>query len=298
MGETRGKGASIANADKTGWEELPVGKAASFPADGGDIVRLVSRTPIAQPRERQAVLVSIEGEVQRPGRYYLRPGASVGEVLDRAGGLTVGAYVFGTEFDRESVQRQQQISFDKAVDDLELTAAAAPLASLASTGDRAAADQSRQQAAFAVIERLRTHKPDGRLVLDLPPAAAELPGQIVLENNDRIYVPARPSTLGVFGAVYRPSSFLYKGGRLGDYLTLAGGAQKYADRSDIFVVRANGAVVSSRHSKAFLRAAALPGDVIFMPVRTSPGALQRLVDIATLVFNFGIGAATIRGLVG
>ena len=290
--------ARLANADRTGWEELTVARATGFPAERGDIVRLVSRAPIAEPQERQAVLVSIEGEVERPGRYYLRPGATVGEVLTRAGGLTTGAFVFGTELDRDSVKRQQQASFDKAIDDLELAAAAAPLQSLASTSDRSSSDLSRQQAAFTVIERLRTHKPDGRLVLELPYEATALPVQLSLENNDRIYVPARPTTIGVFGAVYRPASFLYKGGYLGDYVRLAGGAQKYADAHDVFVVRANGSVFSARMNRNLARSAALPGDVIFVPVRTSPGALQRLVDIATLVFNFGIGAATIRGLLG
>ncbi len=290
--------ARLANADKTGWEEIGVARASGYPAEAGDILRLVSRAPIAEPQERQAVLVSIEGEVEKPGRYYLRPGASVGELLSRAGGLTSSAFVFGTQIDRDSVQRQQQISFDKAVDDLELAAAAAPLSSLASSSDRASLDTSRQTAALAVIDRLRQRKPDGRLVLELPYEATALPTQLTLENNDKIYIPAKPTTIGVFGAVYRAGSFLYTGGRLGDYVRLAGGAQRFADRGDVFVVRANGSVLAARIDKDFVRRAALPGDVIFMPVRTSQSALQRLVDIATIIFNFGIGAATIRGLVG
>lgn len=289
--------ARLANAEKSGWEEVVATRAVGYPAEAGDIVRLVSRAPIAEPQERQAVLVSIEGEVDHPGRYYLRPGANVGELLSRAGGLTSGAFVFGTRLDRESVQRQQQESFDKAVDDLELAAAAAPLSSLASSSDRASLDTSRQQSAITVIERLRARKPDGRLILNLPYEASALPAQLTLENNDKIYVPVRPTTIGVFGAVYRPGSFLYTGNRLGDYIGLAGGAEKYADRGDVFVVRSNGSVVAARISKDFLRRPALPGDVIFMPVRTSQGAFQRLLDIAMIVFNFGIGAATIKGLV-
>jgi protein involved in polysaccharide export with SLBB domain len=290
--------ARLANADKTGWEELTVARATGFPAERGDIVRLVSRAPIAEPQERQAVLVSIEGEVERPGRYYLRPGATMGEVVASAGGLTTGAFVYGTELDRDSVKRQQQISFDKAIDDLELAAAAAPLQSLSSSSDRAAQDQSRQQSAIAIIERLKQHKPDGRLVIELPYTATTLPDRLTLENNDRIYVPARPTTIGVFGAVYRPGSFLYTGARLSDYLKLAGGPEKYADAGDLFVVHANGSVVSHRIDKDLASLPALPGDVLFVPVRTTEGLLQRLVDIANIVFSVGLGAATIRGLVG
>ncbi len=62
-----------------------------------------------------------------------------------------------------------------------------------------------------VLERLRTAEPDGRVVMPIHPAAYALPATVLLENNDSINVPVRPSTVGVFGAVYRPASFLLDG---------------------------------------------------------------------------------------
>ena len=46
--------------------------------------------------------------------------AALQDLLGKAGGLTSGAYVFGTNFVRDSVKRQQQVSFDRAISDLEL----------------------------------------------------------------------------------------------------------------------------------------------------------------------------------
>jgi polysaccharide export outer membrane protein len=147
---------------------------------------------------------------------------------------------------------------------------------------------------LAIIERLKGQKPDGRMVLDLAPDATALPGQLALENNDRIFVPPRPKTVGVFGAVYQTGSFLYQpGARISDYLKLAGGPQKIADRGDIFVVRANGAVVSKHEVHDLNAKPALPGDVVYVPVKASAGlidkilaaltALSPLVSISTLI---------------
>ncbi|MEO8927294.1 MAG: hypothetical protein ABI306_09035, partial [Caulobacteraceae bacterium] len=81
--------------------------------------------------------------------------------------------------------------------------------------------------------------------------------------------------------------------RIADYLKLAGGPRKIADRGEIFVVRANGAVISVQQNHGLGRQPALPGDVIFVPVRTSPSAFDKLRDIATVVYQLGIGAATL-----
>jgi polysaccharide biosynthesis/export protein len=148
-------------------------------------------------------------------------------------------------------------------------------------------------AAKAVLDRLRKAEPDGRMVLDIPPTATALPGDFLLENNDRIVIPPTPTTVGVFGAVYRPASFLITPSgtqRIRDYLERAGGPLRSADKSELFVVRANGAVIS-RRNKA-LNAPALPGDVIFMPVKTQSSSLfAKLRDISATVFQFGLSAA-------
>ena len=86
----------------------------------------------------------------------------------------------------------------------------------------------------------------GRVVFQLSPDATELP-DIVLEDGDKLVVPPKPTTLGVFGSVFNTGSYLYTEGRtLDDYLHLAGGPTKGADEGSVFVVRANGQVVSSR----------------------------------------------------
>lgn len=289
--------ARLADLDKNGSEELTLAATRSFPAERGDIVRVLSLANIARPMERQAILATIEGEIDHPGRYYLRPGSTVGDLLTQAGGLTTGAFVYGTEVNRDSLRQAQQASFDRAIADLQLDAAASPLSDIRSLADRGAGAAGRAQAALAIIDRLKAQKPDGRLVLALGPDATSLPANLTLENNDRIYVPPRPTTIGVFGAVYQTGSFLYTPGtRISAYLRLAGGPKKIADRGDIFVVRANGSVLSVHQTHDLDRQPALPGDVIFVPVKTSGGAFEKLLAIASVAYQFGITALTLTAL--
>ena len=61
-------------------------------------------------------------------------------------------------------------------------------------------------------------------------------------------------------------------------------------------MRANGSVISRHATSNFMRQPALPGDVIFVPVRTSPSFFDRLVAIAGVVSQFGVTALTIRAI--
>jgi protein involved in polysaccharide export with SLBB domain len=286
----------LSNFDSVGVKEISRVDAASMPAESGDIVQILSEGTLFRSVSKQSVLVRIEGEVNAPGSYYVPANTRLSAVVDKAGGLSNRAFVFGTRFERSSVRRQQRESFNEAIQQLEISLAAAPLTADQSDQSVGAGERAAQVAgARAVLDRLRDAQPDGRVVLDLSPGASTLPGDMVLENNDRIVVPPRPTTVGVFGAVYRPASFSLDGARplrVGDYLDRAGGPLRAADKKGIFVVRANGAVLSQRNGA--LKAYVLPGDVIFVPVKTQANSTwAKIKDITTTLFQLGLGAATL-----
>jgi protein involved in polysaccharide export with SLBB domain len=92
-----------------------------------------------------------------------------------------------------------------------------------------------------------------------------------LEDGDTFYVPPRLSTVQVAGAVYNANAFRYQPEkRLIGYLNNAGGATRDADQGRIFVIRADGSVVSRQsrnlHSHgSFQDLRLLPGDAIVVP---------------------------------
>jgi polysaccharide export outer membrane protein len=279
--------------EQDGWEELSAAEAATRQAHRGDIVRVLSNVGIARPLEQQSVLVTIGGEVSKPGRYYFQPGTRLADVVARAGGLTGQAFPYASVITRESVKAQQQQSFERAVEDVELLLTSQPVTS----ANRAQLVQpANLTLVHSIVEQLRERKPSGRLVFDLPVTADALPGDLILENNDTIYVPPRPVTVGVFGAVPTPASFAYReGATIGDFVHSAGGVQKLGDRGEIFVVRANGTVLAD--GKRVLRAPALPGDLVYVPIDANRGEFwARLRDITGSLFGGLVGVASIKAI--
>jgi len=278
----------------TGWQQLSAAEAEGRKASRGDIVRVLSNVGIARPLQQQSVLVTISGEVSRPGRYYFAPGTRMSDVVTQAGGLTSDAFPYASIITRESVKQQQRVSFDRAIKDLELLLTTQPVVS----ANRAQLTQPANLTQVrAVVDQLRTREPDGRLVFDLPVTATALPDDLILENNDTIYVPPRPVTVGVFGAVPSPASFAYRpNATIGEFVRSAGGVQKLGDKSEVFIVRANGTVYAP-HGRRVMSERALPGDLIYVPIDADRGEFwARLRDITGSLFGGLVGAASIKAL--
>ncbi len=284
---------------------LPTGLTS--PLSSGDVVRIFSAVEAALPVERQNKRVRVEGEVTRPGEYILPAGTSVEDALRMAGGLTSSAYIFGTEFNRETVRVTQQENYDRVLRDLETELARAASTQRTSNADEAAAVTARSQTSSRLVDRMRVIKPTGRVVLQLEPTATSLP-DLALEDGDRIYIPSRPTTVGVFGSVFNGGSYLHGNGRqIGDFLRLAGGPTRGADAESVFVIRANGSVVSNLQQKTgwfsgsgnsgLTNVAALPGDTVFVPEEMDKTTFtQKLKDWTQILSQFGLGLAAIKTL--
>jgi protein involved in polysaccharide export with SLBB domain len=255
--------------------------------------------------QRQNRRVVVEGEVARPGEYVLGPSSSLADALQAAGGVTTLAYLYGAQFSRESVRLTQQENYDRALRDLETDLARAASSQRVSNSEESASVTARSNASSRLIERLRALQPSGRVVLQVLPDKPELPA-LLLEDGDRLLVPPRPTSVGIFGSVFNSGSYLYIPGRtLSDYLHLAGGPTKGADEGSVFVVRANGQVASNRQGGTwFARGNSLgdlkaePGDTLFVPEEMEKTTfIQAAKDWTLLLYQFGIGAAGIRSAV-
>jgi protein involved in polysaccharide export with SLBB domain len=274
----------------------------------GDVVTIFSKADIHVPQAEQTRLVRLEGEFVGSGVYSVKPGETLRQLVQRAGGLTPEAYLYGSEFTRESTRRVQQQRLNEYVDQISLQAstnAASNANRSISALDTAAATATAQQNQN-IVNSLRQAHATGRIVLELPPDShdiSQLP-DIQLEDGDRFIVPRIPSTVSVDGAVYNQNTFLYDPRRrLGDYVRLAGGASREADSGRAYVIRAGGAVVSRQYSSSMLRGNGFdslhlyPGDTVVIPLNLDRGRGMRLfVDIAQIVGQFGIAIAATNTL--
>ncbi len=275
----------------------------------GDMVTIFSKADIRVPTEQQTKFVRLEGEFVSAGIYSVKPAETLRQLVERAGGLTPQAYLYGSEFTREATRRVQQQRLNEYVNQISLQAStnATNAASKAISPQDSAAAQLAQAQVQNIIASLRQAQATGRIVLNLPPNSssnADLP-DIPLEDGDRFIVPRVPTTVSVNGAVYNQNSFLYDSHRrLGDYIRLAGGANRDADKDRAYVIRAGGEVISKQYSSSlrgsgFDSAQMYPGDTIVIPVNLDKGkTLRMLVDIAQIVGQFGIAIAAANVVLG
>jgi protein involved in polysaccharide export with SLBB domain len=213
--------------------------------------------------------VTLEGEVQFPGSYRVRPGETLADVVERAGGFTEHAFVEGAVFLRESLKEQEQKQIEVLARRMEADLASLSLQS-ANEGGGETLSTGR-----TLLDQLRNTEAVGRLVIDINPTndirATDGP-TIEMQDGDTLLVPRRPQVVSVLGETQQNASHLFRDGLSRDeYIGLSGGLTRRADKKLIYVVRANGAVVANNRSRWFGRRGDVgirPGDTIVVPLDT------------------------------
>ncbi|MFT4172253.1 MAG: SLBB domain-containing protein [Rhodocyclaceae bacterium] len=270
----------------------------------GDIITIFSKKDVRVPVDKRSMYVRIEGEVQVPGVYQAQPGETLLDIVKRAGGLTSRAYLFGSEFTRETVRAEQQRRLEDVIDRAErdLQAAVTQRSARATTAEELASTRAQEETQRATLQRMRNLRSSGRIVLELQPDAnlASLPA-LRLEDGDRFYVPPAGATVGVYGATYQQTALIYKPSKtVNDYLEQAGGPTRNADASSTYVLRADGSVLSKRQSGLFSRFGGtqlMPDDSVVVPEEYDPVSwIKELKDWSQIFYQFGLGVSAIKVL--
>lgn len=274
----------------------------------GDVVTIFSQNDIHVPIRQQTSFVRLDGEFVHSGTYSVQPGETLRTLVERAGGLTANAYLYGSQFTRRSTQAQQQRRLDESIQDLtlqmqrgNLALASSPISTPQDMAGIAAAQASERE----LIAQLKLVRATGRIVFEFHPdttGTANLPN-ITLEDGDVFTVPSAPSTVNVVGSVFNQNSFLFhQNARTHYYLQMAGGPNAYADRKRMFIIRANGAVISHESVQSgwgdeFDRLSMYPGDTLVVPDKSvKPSALRNVLDVSQFVSQFAFTAAAINVL--
>ncbi len=271
----------------------------------GDIVTVFSQADIHVPIAQQTKFVRLEGEFAHAGTYSVKPGETLPQLVERAGGFTDDAYLYGSEFTRESTRVAQQRRIDEYINNLQLEISRGSLAQSASatnTAQDVAASAAAAASSRELVARLQQVRATGRVVLELKPDSAGIASlpDLQLEDGDRFVVPSVPANVNVVGAVYDQNSFVYRTGRrVGEYLHLAGGPNRDADKKYIFIIRADGSVISRTASSGvwgntFDSLRMNPGDTIVVPEKTfRPSGLRNFLEWSQLFSQLAFGAAAI-----
>jgi len=254
------------------------------------------------------ITVNLAGEIRFEGSYVVNKGERLSSLLDRAGGFTDDAYLLAARFTRVSTQKSQQQAIDKLIEELEVEIAQ-KAQEVSGALDREDIEANREvvQARKSLVAQLKKARAQGRIVIRLTDAARMkgTSADILLEDGDRLEVPKRTNVVNVVGRVYNPTGVVFDPAhdQLGYYLQTVGGPTESADRDHIFLVKANGSVVTKDNmeegfflsgSRGIRSAKVEPGDSIVVPEKLVQVRLMKDVkDITQILYQIAVSAGVL-----
>jgi protein involved in polysaccharide export with SLBB domain len=231
--------------------------------------------------------VQLAGQVARPGPYVIRPGEQLSSVLLRCGGLLPDAFPQGIVLVRQSVQKLEQDRIDQARTRLSqqmaqysmtLTTVSASNASGTSGFGAATAGLASLQQLLATASN---EQAEGRVVVHFNSLEqlAGSPEDVLLEDQDAITIPKRPSSVLVLGQVNNPTAIAARPGlTVSDYLYKAGGPTTNGDMNQLMLIKADGSVITEDSIKNGR------GSLFPLLALTSGGILSRPVGAGDTIY--------------
>ncbi len=247
--------------------------------------------------------MTIGGEVKYPGVYTFQKGERLSSVLERAGGFTTWAYLPAAVFTRDSVRKIQEKRIQEFIQqqEQEIVKEAARTTEGALSKDEAEQRQKALEQRKQLIGRLKTVTATGRVVIKLLPLDQFKGSEqdLELEEGDTLQIPMVPSTVMVMGRVFNPNANMYTNEKtLEYYLNKVGGPAENADEKRIYLVRADGSVISRVQSGwGFMSTAVGPGDTILGPEKYERIYWTReLRDWTQILFQIALAAGVVVAL--
>lgn len=246
-------------------------------------------------------VVEVVGRVRFPGIYRMPDGATMRDLVDRAGGFLEDADLGAAIFSRQALRDKETIRLAEIQQETEEELAQQALTNRSLLENQDADSVRASQELGQLLRQIQTTEPVGRLVIDLPAAVAgRVTQNIRLENGDRLLIPRIQQSVSVFGEVLYPTSHVYQVGLSPtDYIQRSGGMNNRADSSKTYIIRVNGAVDPVGRQGVLTRrfrneVAIEPGDTIVIPrdVDDIP-TLQLWTSVTQIIYQSAIAIAAI-----
>ena len=213
---------------------------------------------VNQPKPAQHVI--LEGMVHRPGKYIIKEGAKLSEVIERAGGYKNDAYTFGGALFRQSALEKEkifaQLNYSDTVNYI--------------VSNIGKPNRSVDSSALDLLgEELRSQNFTGRLVTDFNTASfrSDSSSDIQLAHQDRIIIPPLQKIVYLFGDFKNPSNLTFNSSFAAkDYVKLVGGLKDSA-YNELLVIDPDGTThLFNSKSLLFSKSVEIyPGTIIYAP---------------------------------
>lgn len=221
--------------------------------------------------------VKVSGEVMHPSTFGIEPGERLSSVLQRAGGYTNQAYPYGAVLMRREVREveaRNQLELINRIKAERLQLKALP----EGDNDQKNAKLNALAQTDSTLNQLSTNPPIGRVVIHIASDVKQwknTPADVALRDGDALVIPKKANAILVYGQVFNPTAISVQSGRSARwYLSQAGGLTPAAEKKAVFVIRADGSVISAKNNGGGwmsgdpMSATLRPGDAVVVPEKT------------------------------
>lgn len=236
--------------------------------------------------------ITIEGMVNRPGKYFITDGEKLSSLIERAGGYKKDAYIYGAALFRDSAINLEE-EFNSRIFGDTLTFIISNIGQPGGGIDGATMDILKEENSIKKYTgRVITHFDND--IIESDPSK-----DITLKDRDRIVIPRLEKVVYSFGDFRNPSNMLYQSElKLSDYVKTSGGFNDSSSR-DIIIIDPNGDtnIYRDRLLSFSSDIQIYPGSIIYAPRdigSMSPIAYASVVS--PILSNLAISLASLNSI--
>jgi len=240
---------------------------------------------------QETISVEITGEVQYPGTYQIPSGFLLPALYEVAGGFLGSAGKNSILVFRESAKEREKNAVQSSRDVLKdaLLGQLANPANLSSSAGNLDITK--------ILELSENLEFSGRVTGNFSPDS-DLAAEFALEDGDKIFVPTIPTTISVIGEVFNPQTTSFRADiTFESLLESAGGFNEFADKKNIYIIRADGTSIKYNNKLFSQGTYPEPGDTLVVPRDLDKIDALPLVSIATkIISDISFAAASLNSI--
>ena len=234
-----------------------------------------------------SISIEVVGEHNSEFEMVLPWGANLAQLLEKIK-YTQLSNKNAVQLYRESVAERQKDMLGATLSSLEQSVLTARSATTESAQLRA----TEAETILKWIEKAKQVQPKGQVLLSKGYDAS----QVILNQGDRIVIPAKRYLVMVHGEVLFPTAMAYdKEKTIEDFIAAAGGATADLDDMNILIMKPNGAFVDV-NSDLNDEDEITPGDEVFVLAKPDVKSLQITKDIMQVIYQVAVSAAVVIAL--
>ena len=243
-------------------------------------------------KKQEIGTITINGEVQNPGKYSISNQDTISSVIKRAGGYTDNAYVFASSIFKKKLIEQEKLLNEELYNNF---------IKMIAYGSTNFMDPILFS---SVLQEFKNIKSYGRAVaeFDLQVIDSDPSKDMLVDDGDEINVPKYNTNVLVYGQVNKPSSVKYvPGQKAKGYIKNVGGFNNLADKNSIIIIKPNGELLTDSNGLMMLSSDNVdvyPGSLIFVPnqVIYQDARIEFLGSVAPIFSSLALSIASLNSI--